>query len=200
MAQQSRFTVKNYIDNLVSTITGNITSVITFEQSISDVKDISNIQLSEKHRKIFNKLIYSHIITILETYLSDTFINTIMTNESCFKKFVMVNKDFKKRKLSLNEIYTRSDEIKKEVAEYLAELIYHNIAKVTSLYKDVLSINFPSLSAIYKAVNIRHDIVHRNGKTKDGTEINIDDSDIEKLINDVETFVKHINKHLPIVC
>lgn len=50
------------------------------------------------------------------------------------------------------------------------------------MYRDVLQVSFPeNASAVYVAVVIRHDIVHRSGKTKGGKTHNLRESDVEKL-------------------
>ena len=66
------------------------------------------------------------------------------------------------------------------------------------MYECVLNISFPDdLDSIFKAIQIRHDIVHRNGKAKDGTPVKIDDANVLNLIAEVESFVEGINKQLP---
>ena len=84
------------------------------------------------------------------------------------------------------------------VREYLGNLIYHNLSKVGRLYRSVLVVVFPKdLSKIYRAIEVRHDIVHRNGKSKSNSEVNIDKSDIHDLLEISREFIEHINKQLP---
>ncbi len=88
------------------------------------------------------------------------------------------------------------------VREYLVNIIYHNLSKVQNLYKTVLEIKFPNnLSPIYKAISIRHDIVHRNGKSKDGQALTIKKSDVVTLLNCAREFIADINRQLPqLIC
>ena len=65
------------------------------------------------------------------------------------------------------------------------------------MYRATLGIEFPDdLSAIFRAILTRHDIVHRNGKTKDGNEILITSQDLTSLVGAVEAFVQHVDTQL----
>ena len=46
---------------------------------------------------------------------------------------------------------------------------------------------------IYKAVLKRHDFVHRNGKDKNGNLVVANKKMIQKLIEDVRTFIEEID-------
>jgi len=65
------------------------------------------------------------------------------------------------------------------------------------MYKNVLGINFPEdTSNLHKAVAIRHDIVHRNGRTKSGSVHQLNKIQLLNLISDVKDFVSYINRQL----
>lgn len=51
-------------------------------------------------------------------------------------------------------------------------------------------------SILGKIIQLRHDIVHRNGKSKNGEEINIDNEDLAEKVSEVAEYVKHINEKL----
>ncbi len=90
------------------------------------------------------------------------------------------------------------DDIKDIAKAYLGDLIYHNLHKIKPMYKDVLDVAFPkNLSSIFNAIQKRHDIVHRNGKDKDGNVIKIAPRDVELVIKNMKTFIKNIDKQLP---
>jgi hypothetical protein len=52
------------------------------------------------------------------------------------------------------------------------------------------------MAGLHKAIETRHHIVHRNGKTKDGKEVVVTADDIAQLIGEVEAFVKHVHDQL----
>lgn len=46
----------------------------------------------------------------------------------------------------------------------MENIIYHNLNTVSQIYNATFKIRFPSCEKIKKAIKLRHDIVHRNGK------------------------------------
>jgi len=88
-------------------------------------------------------------------------------------------------------------EIPKRVSEYLIDIVWHNIPKVKYLYETVLGIDFPNDSGnIYKFVAIRHDLVHRNGRMKNGKFHIIRLLELQFLFEEVEKFIASINKQI----
>jgi hypothetical protein len=58
-------------------------------------------------------------------------------------------------------------------------------------------VKFPDeLGDIYRAILKRHDIVHRNGKNKDGEEILLQKGDVSALIEKVEQLAQAIDVQL----
>ena len=75
--------------------------------------------------------------------------------------------------------------------------MWHNIPRIAHLYKNVLSVEIPlDDKSILKAISIRHDIVHRNGKTGSGRTIKLKEKDIETLITNIFEFISSIDKQL----
>ncbi len=67
------------------------------------------------------------------------------------------------------------------------------------LYGNVLHLKFPDIDSLNRAVEMRHDLVHRNGKTRDGEVIPIDKDQVLSLVDEVEEFVGHIDCKLQTV-
>jgi hypothetical protein len=65
------------------------------------------------------------------------------------------------------------------------------------MYRATLTVEFPADSkSIFHAIRIRHDLVHRNGKTKDGKEIILTSGEVRDLIMAAKTFVQHIDRQV----
>jgi hypothetical protein len=190
---------KEHAQYLAYNVSQNKKFYESFLQSLYEIEALALTPLiDEGLRASLDKLLFLNVITAMETYLSDAFINTIMGDDALIRKLVETNPDFKNRKIDLSEIYSRVDGLKEEVRNYLLEIIYHNIAKVKPMYESVLNISFPNdLSAVFKAIQVRHDIAHRSGKTKEGAQVSINKDVILKLIAVVQSFVEVINKQLP---
>ncbi|WP_447978224.1 HEPN domain-containing protein [Candidatus Nitrospira bockiana] len=189
-------TEEDYDDSLLETIGGNLNFYATFLESIRNIKMLLNQDLEAYLNEILHRLLFVNIISALESYLSDAFINTVLPNPDLLRKFVETNPDFRERKLTLNEVFKRADQLKDEVKEYLIGLRYHNLAKIKPMYKTTLEIEFPDTGDLFRAIKVRHDLVHRNGKTKDGATIAITKNDVLDLIEKIESFVKEINHQL----
>ncbi|MEH2280439.1 MAG: HEPN domain-containing protein [Nostoc sp.] len=141
------------------------------------------------------RLLYINVITALETFLSDAFINTVLKDRVLIRKFVESNPDFAKHKFSLKELFFKLDKIDEEVKKYLSSQLWHNLKKVKPMYKDTFNIEFPKdLKELFKAIEKRHHFVHRNGKSKNGEEITLTQKNIEELVVEARKLVDHIDK------
>ena len=78
----------------------------------------------------------------------------------------------------------------------LLDMVWHNLPKVSALYKGTLNIDFGDISIPHKAVSARHDLVHRNGRTKADGEIQIDEAIVDTAIKDVRNFIKSIDEQM----
>jgi len=105
------------------------------------------------------------------------------------------NSDFiKGDKYSIRQIYDYGNDLKNIINYKLQQLVWHRIATVKSLYKDALGIEFPGdISVVQKAINTRHDIIHRNGFDRRGNKVSISKSDMIELKCSVEDLVTFIN-------
>lgn len=169
-----------------------------FQESIAVIKQLLEVKIEndtlQNHQ---NKLLYANVITSMETYLSDTFINKAITSKEYLRKFVETFHDFKNIKFDYAEIFEKYEDVETYVTKSLLDIMYHNIGKVKGMYMDTFGIEFPKdIKSIYQAVNIRHDIVHRNGQDKNKNEHQIDGMQIQKLITDVSAFIDFINNQI----
>ncbi len=163
-----------------------------FRSTIKSTKSLLTVAVSSANKQHFLRLQYASVITALETFLSDFFISTITTNQSFFRKFVETNKDFEDHKFTLNKVYSEYFGIQRKVEDYLRDVIWHNLAKVEKFYFATLGVQFPEMKKLYEAVSIRHDIVHRSGKTKAGKEHQVTKVQVQNLIAQTDTFVTDI--------
>lgn len=184
---------EEYDDYLLSIITGT-EFYETFKISIDNIERLLKTPIESDLEQNFLRLLYINIITALETYLSDAFINTVLSNKELMRRFVETNPDFQKQKISVSEIFSKIDSIEDEIKHYLIDILWHNLEKVKPMYKNTLDIDFPrDLKNLFWAITARHDIVHRNGKSKDGKEIFLSKEDITNLIREVRTFVNCVD-------
>jgi len=169
----------------------------TFYRTIDDISALLDKCDDPGLIQIYYKMLHVQIITALETYLSDAFINTVMDNKVLIRKFVETNPDFQKKKLKLVDIFSRIEKIDDEIMEYLLKTLWHNLAKVKNMYKDTLDIIFTfDISNIARAIAFRHDVVHRGGKDKDGNVRTIIDIELIALMKEVKELIDSIDSQL----
>jgi len=142
-------------------------------------------------------MIYSSAITVLETYLSDAFHHRLINNDTLVERLLLSTPEFKDRKYSLSEVIDWHRETKRKVSEYLLDIVWHNLGKVRAMYMTTLGVEFPKdCDPVHHAVSVRHDLVHRNGKTKSGSWHRFSEKDIESVFAEIESFVTAIDRQL----
>lgn len=169
----------------------------SFQNEISNVRQLNEILLESPALLIvLKRQLYITAIGALETFLSETFINVTNESEDYFRNFVESFPNFKERKFQLNEIYGEYDKLRETAKKEMLEVIYHNLAKVRNMYSSTFKIEFPDISELSKAVNTRHDLVHRNGKTKEGADVIVNKETVTELLNHITIFVENISNSL----
>jgi len=164
---------------------------------INDLKRLMEIELGvDSLKKILYRQIYIGLIGTMETYLSETFIKNVVDKEDYLKNFVETHHDFKKRKFELREIFQKNNALIEIAKTVMLDTIYHNLPTIQNMYKDTFKIDFPSIGKLYEAVLKRHDLVHRNGKTKDGESLNVGKDELNELITDLKEFVDKIESQI----
>lgn len=187
----------DFIDDEFDAIISNTEFYRTFQNNLYNLENLNDMNIFDAGiEALLKKQIWVSLITALETYLSDALITTIFTHEEYKRKFVERYKVFQKRKFMLSEIYKESDKLDQIIKRELFEIVYHKIPKVEKIYEAIFDVNFGDIEKIQIAINKRHDIVHRNGKTKDGHDIKITHDEISYFIGDVRIFVENIDGKL----
>ena len=154
-----------------------------FEENIEATLEILNHSVNPKYEKNLVVMLFGHVVATVEAYLSSTFIHYALSSENHMRRLVENDPEFAKRKFSVQEIFTKREELKNDLSEYLKGLIFHDIAKVKPLYSSVLEVDFGDAKWLFHAVLIRHHCVHRAGYDKDGNEVDLKKEDVVTLTN-----------------
>lgn len=144
------------------------------------------------------RMCYSSIITSMEAYLGDILKREIFDRPAVKELFVASYKPFKEQSFSLNNLYKALSEIDDEIMKALNTLSLHNIGTAKSLFYSTLMTKFSekSLRIIGPAVQIRHDIVHRNGRNTKGEALSIDYESVQALANVVLQFMQNVDAQI----
>lgn len=165
-----------------------------FSTSMSDVQSLIGLY---PENPTLARLLYANVITTMETYLSDTFKKQVLTRESIRRRFVQTNDAFKE-KISIQDIFRKLGSLNDDIVKLVDSTSFHNLDKTIGLYRTVLDTEFPSgqIAQLKQAVDIRHDIIHRNGKTTQGTAISITMAQVEALMALADSSIKYIDKQI----
>lgn len=163
---------------------------VKFNKEIHKLKEVLNNIVTFDFKDTICKMSYAHSVTLLESYLSDT-LKLLITKYPRFLDNAIKNvKDLKGEKFSLTEIQDSPNGIISLVLPKISDYLYHNIPKTIKTYQSVLGCKLElDISAVVRITDIRHHIVHRDAKTKEGEVLNIDEHIANKAITDIETFV-----------
>lgn len=164
-------------------------------ETIEALEEVGKIENDSVRNTLYRNL-YANTISVMESYLLSKLKTKVLTDLDCKRKFVEGFKDYGDKCFKLSDIYKVMADIDKTINKTLSDIIYHNLGRVSPIYKAVFGISIipdkDDFEFLMKAVGIRHDIVHRNGKNKDG-EINIlSASDVQMLAQKVSDLIKRI--------
>lgn len=154
-----------------------------FSSAIHNINVLLTAPVPQNKTKFLYRLLYANVITVIETYLSDTFIKMIQDHHDLMHKFFENNPNIKIKTLSRSRQYCRS-------------FSWQNIIKANEMYEHTLNVKFPDIEQINDAIKKRNHIIHRNGKDKDDNDINITEDDISCLIAVVEQFVENVEEQI----
>lgn len=176
---------------------------VKIEDSHNDTLEILDAieDLSPEHQKKLRMLLYANVITKMETFLCDTLKQYVMSDKEHKKRFVSTYKDFNDMNLKYSQIYEKYDSLDNVIKNKLNDILYHNIPKVNNVYKKVIGIDIKPDDIVFKAIDKRHDIVHRNGKDKEGNLLNISKDEVKELseymvdyINGIEEKIRQVRQ------
>jgi hypothetical protein len=176
---------------------GNETFYARFKDEISAITQLNEVEYEDAAIiRSTKRQLYIALITALEAYLADAFIYHLFHNVGYVEKFVEGYEGFEKQKFKLSKLFDYHEKIETICKKELRDIIWHNIPKVSTLYKFTFDIEFGDLSSLSKHVKNRHDLVHRAGATKEGEQITIGADDITSLSEEVEELVDKIDEEL----
>lgn len=154
-----------------------------FKAQISSVESLLSIEIEGDAKFSVHVMLYGHVVAAVEAYLSSTFIHNVTNSERLIRKLVETDPTFSKRTFTLKEIFEERESIKLTVANYLKDLIFHDLKKIKPMYRDVFEYDFGDISWLFQAVLVRHHCVHRAGYDKDGNKIEVSDEVLRDLVS-----------------
>lgn len=182
-----------YLDTLVSTAD----PYSDLQARLDQLEQMLSIQLAPDLASTLTSMTFVSVITAMETYLSEVFINAVSKRPSVLRSFVETNPVFKKRPIPLSTLFEQSDKILQTAQEHLAKLLWHDLGRIKPLFRSALKVEFPDvLGVLGPAIQKRHDLVHRGGKTKDAKLVVVGPADVVEVIVVVRQLADSIKSSL----
>lgn len=153
-----------------------------FDQNAKDLRNIIDNNATQSGGDTINRMIFTQIVTILEAYLCDNLIKGLINNPALLVSFSKKDSEISKRKISVSEVLRDSDVAKNLIVQSLINRVYHRFGRdkkkeegVPHWYRSAFGFSLtPSpddIKILREYAGLRHDCVHRNGKTKDEKKI-----------------------------
>jgi RiboL-PSP-HEPN len=177
---------------VLKAIEGSTTYELTFKEALETIKQLLKERLQGTLEQNFLRMLYANVITALESFLCDCFVSEIQHDEKLKRKLIERTEKFQSAKIPMSDVFKLYEDIDRVVNEFLLqEISWHNLPRVLLLFRNVLGVKYDDKmkESLIRAIKIRHDIVHRNGKDIDGNEIVITKKQIRQLLNLVWVFL-----------
>jgi len=190
----------SYYDEQYEAILQNNQYYSNFHYEIQNLQKLNDLKIEDSGlQQILKKQIYIGCVGILETFLSDTLINLTTNDDEYFRNFITSHPKFRQHKFELREIFEQTDKLKDTAKKVMLDTIYHDLRKVREIYLATFKTDFPEIRDILKFILIRHDLVHRNGKTKQDILVNINKKDVNDVLKRITTFVDDLANNLNLI-
>jgi hypothetical protein len=169
-----------------------------FNTSIWNIQKLVTTPVGPTENQFFLRMLFASAITAMETFLSDRFVSSIKNNPKALRRFVETFPRFRKEPLNLSQIFGKLDGLEARVGMMLVgEIVWHRLVPVKDMFKNTFGVNFPEsedLGRLLRAVDVRHDLIHRGGRSKDGVEHTITPETIQQLLEDTDKLVMLIER------
>lgn len=149
--------------------------------------------LKPDNKAIILRVLYANAISCMEGYLYSKLASWVLSSDEKKRLFVERFYDFQQMKIPLSDCFKAVETIETRIQTGLKDVIWHNLDRVSKIYKSV-GVDIGETEDLLKCVDIRHDIVHRNGKDKEGTLHAITKQDVEDIIVKVSNFIDNIEQ------
>lgn len=167
-----------------------------FRSALATIQSLLEITPRNEAEGKLCALLYVNVITSLEAYLSDKFIKRVMNDGEVLRLCVESSPAFAKEKIPVSDVLKVAESIKTRTKTYLADIVWHNLGRIKQMYAKTLKVDLGDIAPIMSAVTKRHDLVHRNGRDKDGDVVSVGTNDVEQLIANANVLVNNIESQL----
>lgn len=168
-----------------------------FYKSYKEIEALAGAAVAKTLDQLMSKLIYQQYITMMETFLSDTFVEMCARDTTVINSIVMKVETWRDHTIKMRDIAENEFVYRETVLTWLRGISWHDMKKADKICRAVFSCSiYPdedTRQRVELAVSVRHDLVHRNGRTKEGQLQRISPDDLYEVASGVQSVVKHVH-------
>ncbi|KIY17082.1 MULTISPECIES: HEPN domain-containing protein [Pseudomonas syringae group genomosp. 2] len=163
-----------------------------FKEMLMHLKLMVNKPVDKFDSEMMCKMAYVHAVTLFEAMVGDVLKATILAYPTLMQKMVKKLGEDKSNKFHISEIAELG--LNGIILGILNQQIYHNPVTVKK-YLNLITgkvLRDTYMAGMQEIADRRHDFVHRNGKTLQGVELNIDPASIISAVEVIQNFAQDI--------
>lgn len=176
-------------------LTGGFSSryhvVERYDKAIDDIIVLSKLEIGHLNGQLLQRILFANVYSSMEAFLQDTCTSYLGRNQRFKETFLKSHDSLSKEKINLSEIFDKINQIDYKIQDTVENTVFHRLSQeICPLFKNTFGISFPDHKYIDDNLMIRHDIVHRNGFSKDKSRLHIiSKHQLYELIGEVDKFV-----------
>lgn len=175
-----------------------------FIEQLNDLREMAGSNLADSkgfnptvNSRLVINMTYAYAVTLLEAFLVDTLNALLSENPKFLKNAITSIDELKNAKYGLADLYQSEATVLSLATRKLAGIHFHNIPKVKKIYEEVLGVKLSvDFSKVNEITAVRHDIVHRNGKTIDGVPVYINAERLQAALDFIQQFASNLQAEI----
>ncbi|MDC6378854.1 hypothetical protein BW687_001490 [Pseudomonas graminis] len=151
------------------------------------------------HTQTTCKLVYAHSVTLLETMISTSVNALVLMDKACLLNIARQIESIQKgKKISLVEIAEHPRGVEGVILKALSEITFHNPATIKTVLVALIGDSMKDLdvSGFGPICKVRHDIVHRNGKTVEDEPITLTPEQVYEAMDTIDDLASDISRRI----
>lgn len=186
-----------------------------FDLNSTELRDLINDQASDDGGNLINRMIFAQILTFLETYFCDNLIKGLRNHPDLLVEFSEKDGTIKQANISASDVLRDPNVVKNLIENNLKGRLYHQFGSgkkdpktgkekregvplwYMMAFRFLLTPNEDDLKKLRKYALLRHDCVHRNGKTRDDDKLTLFDKNyLLETLDTADRVVAHIDSKM----
>lgn len=171
---------------------------IEFEAELTAASSLLTAANISGHANSVYKLVYAHTVTLMETLISSVVRKLVVSDEGLLMSLAAGYNKLGIITVTLKEIAEQPKLVESIALKLLTDQTFHNVSTI----KEVLGVMFGdhmkglNLAGVGRLCGKRHDIVHRNGKTRDDQPIELSHDEVNQAITTVRDFAQDVQRRI----